>query len=529
MFFFFRTITNSRKDISGFPIYGLSHFRAAPYFVGLIAGYILSVYKPSNYRNVISMKYSIISFITIMALCLGVLVMGPAYRFREYNALESAVFAATNRSVWAALNAAFILLCEYGTLPLIPDFLGWSVFTPLSKLSFGIYMCHFIFVMRLTLALRSQAWHDFYKVFQDSCGIVVVSSIASLYMTLFIESPLNNLVGLVIKTKPTTSKNVEKCDTKIVKSDSFKENAAVVAINDESQKDNRNIKANGIDNNAYAKEANEENKKKDVWIWDSNQLPVGQLMGSKHHLGNYDQCISDLIGNSSPPFRTKYCLADIVLHSNKGLKFKAQDIDPYGLTEKQINMKTEWNQRFNVIIWGVCVPQKCRKDSVKKILQTLLGQSYLGKLKLQPEINIENCEIAGEAKNHIDGFSIIILIWWYIAAQVTIIFILPRFGCGPLCAKFMDYEQGACIKTWWLGLLMMANYVDRTNICHAPSWYIFSDFHLTFLATIIFWIHQKQPRLGKICFGILAFLSILLPGILAYNTPELGDNPFHFQ
>ncbi|XP_045540186.1 nose resistant to fluoxetine protein 6-like [Papilio machaon] len=262
------TITNSRKDISGFPIYGLSHFRAAPYFVGLIAGYILSVYKPSNYRNVISIKYSIISFITIMALCLGVLVMGPAYKFREYNALESAVFAATNRSVWAALNAAFILLCEYGTLPLIPDFLGCSVFTPLSKLSFGIYMCHFIFVMRLTLALRSQAWHDFYKIFQDSCGIVVVSSIASLYMTLFIESPLNNLVGLVIKTKPTTSKNVEKCDTKIVKGDSFKDNAAVVAINDESPKDNRNVKANGIDNNSYTKEANEENKKKDVWRQD---------------------------------------------------------------------------------------------------------------------------------------------------------------------------------------------------------------------------------------------------------------------
>ncbi|XP_013168687.1 PREDICTED: nose resistant to fluoxetine protein 6-like [Papilio xuthus] len=121
------------------------------------------------------------------------------------------------------------------------------------------------------------------------------------------------------------------------------------------------------------------------------------------------------------------------------------------------------------------------------------------------------------------------LIWWYIAAQLTIIFILPRFGCGPLCARFMDYEQGACMKTWWLGLLMMANYVDRTNICHAPSWYIFSDFHLTLLATIIFWIHQKQPRIGKICFGILAFLSILLPGILAYNNPELGDNPFHFQ
>ncbi|XP_045540099.1 uncharacterized protein LOC123722423 [Papilio machaon] len=166
-----------------------------------------------------------------------------------------------------------------------------------------------------------------------------------------------------------------------------------------------------------------------TWIWDSNQLPVGQLMGSKHHLGNYDQCISDLIGNSSPPFRTKYCLADIVLHSNKELKFKAQEIDPYGHTEEHINMKTEWNQRFNVIIWGVCVPQKCRKNSVKKILQTLMGQSYLGKLKLQPEINIENCEIAGEAKKHIDGFYIIMF-----AAFILI-------GVVILCTKYISKQQ----------------------------------------------------------------------------------------
>ncbi|XP_013147114.1 PREDICTED: nose resistant to fluoxetine protein 6-like [Papilio polytes] len=403
-----------------------------------------------------------------------------------------------------------------------------------------------------------------------------------------------------------------------------------------------------------------------TWIWDSNQLPVGQLMGSKHHLGNYDQCITEQIGSSSPPFRTKYCLTDIVLLSDKELKVLPQNIDPYGRTEEYINTKTEWNQHFNVITWGVCVPETCQKESVKKILRTVLGQSYLGRLKLQYDIKMENCELAGEAKSHIDGFNITMvaafimigvvlsctkyisehqrvnstlnniikcfcikrnstnflarpkndikvlngmrfmsscaivlahsimtcmlfssgntldfekylnsygkfilnlvivvdtfflmsgllfirsikanstlwdllkmlikryfrLIWWYIAVQVTIIFILPRFGCGPLCSRYMDYEQGACLKTWWLGLLMMVNYIDRTNICHPPSWYISSDFQLTLLATLLFWIHQKHPRIGKICFSILACLSILLPGIAAYNTPELGDNPFHFQ
>ncbi|CAG5030805.1 unnamed protein product [Parnassius apollo] len=200
--FDFETIEDIRKYIGGSPIYVQSHLRASSYFVGVTAGYIISVYKPTSYRNVLPLKYSILSFITIMALSVTILVMGPAYRFREYNVIESSFFAAFNRPIWAGLMAAFILLCEYGTLPYITEFLSWSAFVPLSKLSYGIYMCHFFFVMRLTLNLRSPVWYDFFKVLQDSKGSVVISCLLSLYIALFIESPLNNLVALVLRTKP---------------------------------------------------------------------------------------------------------------------------------------------------------------------------------------------------------------------------------------------------------------------------------------------------------------------------------------
>ncbi|CAH2057855.1 unnamed protein product, partial [Iphiclides podalirius] len=215
----FETIAESRKYITGSAMYVHSHLRASPYFVGLIAGYIISVYKPTNYRNVISTKYSILGFVTIMALAGLVIVVGSVYRFLEYDALESAFFAAVNRPLWASLMAAFILLCEYGTLPLVTDFLGWSAFAPLSKLSYGIYMCHYFFVMRLTLDLRTPAWHDMMKLIQDAFGILTLSCVASLYITLFLESPLNNLVELVLKTKCRystikTSRNVEWKQTK---------------------------------------------------------------------------------------------------------------------------------------------------------------------------------------------------------------------------------------------------------------------------------------------------------------------------
>ncbi|CAG5052479.1 unnamed protein product [Parnassius apollo] len=227
--FDFETIEDNRKHILGSPMYVQSHLRAVPYFVGLIAGYILSVYKPTSYRNVLSLKYSILSFITIIALSATILVMGPAYQFREYNVIESSLFAALNRPIWAGLIAAIILLCEYGTLPHITDFLSWSAFVPLSKLSYGVYMCHFFFVMRLTLGLRSPAWYDLFKIVQDAMGILVITYLLSLYITLFIESPLNNLVALVLNTKPSKPKqiNTDKSNTTTIKSDSLKENGVI--------------------------------------------------------------------------------------------------------------------------------------------------------------------------------------------------------------------------------------------------------------------------------------------------------------
>ncbi|CAK1589499.1 unnamed protein product [Parnassius mnemosyne] len=262
--FDFETIGNNRKYILGSPMYVQSHLRAVPYFIGLIAGYILSVYKPTSYRNLLSLKYSILSFITIMALSATILVMGPAYRFREYNVIESSFFAALNRPIWASLMAAFILLCEYGTLPHITDFLSWSAFVPLSKLSYGVYMCHFFLVMRLTLDLRSPAWHDLYKILQDSMGIVVISYLLSLFMALFIESPLNNLVAFVLKTKPPKPKqiNTDKSDTGTLNSDSLKKNGinkvATVeetgfeSMKNEFIKDNAALHLSGVDNSVYS-------------------------------------------------------------------------------------------------------------------------------------------------------------------------------------------------------------------------------------------------------------------------------------
>ncbi|KOB52163.1 Uncharacterized protein OBRU01_26410, partial [Operophtera brumata] len=42
--------------------------------------------------------------------------------------------------------------------------------------------------------------------------------------------------------------------------------------------------------------------------------------------------------------------------------------------------------------------------------------------------------------------------------------VFPHTGSGPLWIRVKAAETGACLKNWWLNLLMLSNYVDTENI-----------------------------------------------------------------
>ncbi|XP_013168625.1 PREDICTED: nose resistant to fluoxetine protein 6-like [Papilio xuthus] len=365
-----------------------------------------------------------------------------------------------------------------------------------------------------------------------------------------------------------------------------------------------------------------------TWIWDSIQLPVGQLYGSKEHFGNYDQCLSEKVADSLLPFRTQYCRANIIWRTPKEKDIYINEIDPYSSLDEYIQTRTFLNLRFNTLSWGVCVPEICQKKSVKTFVSALFKQSHLSKLQTPMDVTINNCEPAGEVNKHVDGHyylmnikdfleenkndikclhgirflscSLIVLthavttivaisaangmdheelfssyglyaselvivvdtffvlsgllmirnntrkrsirevvefiikryfrlIWWYMATLLIIFFVLPRFGCGPLCDKYFQREGGACYKTWWLGLLMIGNYVELSQICYPSAWYVYCDFHMSVVGIILLWIFQRNRRIGMTCFIILTVLSTLFTALAIYDFPELTKLKIDFE
>uniref|UniRef100_A0A2A4JJD7 Nose resistant-to-fluoxetine protein N-terminal domain-containing protein n=1 Tax=Heliothis virescens TaxID=7102 RepID=A0A2A4JJD7_HELVI len=100
-------------------------------------------------------------------------------------------------------------------------------------------------------------------------------------------------------------------------------------------------------------------------------------------------------------------------------------------------------------------------------------------------------------------------------------------GDGPVWHRFASKEQKACSDNWWLGLLMLNNYVNSDNICLIVGWYIPCDYQLAVMGTILYLLWQKNKTMGKIVTTITAVLAILLPGIITYWRKLPGLILFH--
>ncbi|XP_069355746.1 nose resistant to fluoxetine protein 6-like isoform X1 [Maniola hyperantus] len=198
-----RSIKDYRNSLFKNPTYLWSHLRAGPYLVGLAAGYLMTIYKPNKHRNVIPKAYSQIGFIIALAIATKIMVMGGTFQdlSRPYNVWEAALFASFNRTIWAIAVACLIAFCEYGTVPIIGTFLKSGIFLPLSKLSYGTYLLHTVVFSRAVMSTRTPLNHDMFLMLIHIFGVLVVCTISSLLLYVFIEAPMSKIINIIFDMK----------------------------------------------------------------------------------------------------------------------------------------------------------------------------------------------------------------------------------------------------------------------------------------------------------------------------------------
>ncbi|GBP04082.1 Nose resistant to fluoxetine protein 6 [Eumeta japonica] len=89
-------------------------------------------------------------------------------------------------------------------------------------------------------------------------------------------------------------------------------------------------------------------------------------------------------------------------------------------------------------------------------------------------------------------------------------------GSGPLWTRIVDAEMNSCRKNWWLGLLMLNNYIDTENQCYPISWYIPCDFHFFVVTVIVCCVWRKNKCLGMALTAVLGLASMAALGVITY-------------
>jgi len=135
-----------------------------PYCLGILTGYVLHVRPQIRLPTHLTwLLWLLLPPLSIMTLMLTYLWNGAYEDDSLINPSPtiSALYIAIHRIVWTSLIAWLVFSCSTGRAKTLSSFLSHSMFIPISRLSYSIYLVHLPVIMFRALNLRHTIeWTD---------------------------------------------------------------------------------------------------------------------------------------------------------------------------------------------------------------------------------------------------------------------------------------------------------------------------------------------------------------------------------
>ncbi|KAF6216961.1 hypothetical protein GE061_001312 [Apolygus lucorum] len=118
----------------------------------------------------------------------------------------------------------------------------------------------------------------------------------------------------------------------------------------------------------------------------------------------------------------------------------------------------------------------------------------------------------------------------YAYVMVIAVVVYPRLSTGGPLGRSVIWDCKCSSATaWWTQLLYVNNYVQVTEQCLIPSWYLAMDMQLYIVCAIcgyVMWVHKST---GLALLYTLTASSIILPGIVVFQKNYNGVYLFYFD
>lgn len=165
-------------------LYDLPWLRSGPYFIGVIAGYILKV----RLQDKLVLKKRTRILLWIIFPLINIWIVFTLYT-RQLSVGYSAFYMGVSRTLWGVGIAWILIACATGNARLLEKFLSFKGFVPLSRLTYSAYLLNPL-IMNLYYMSGENVYHASISNFGLYCTAITFSTFALAYFySMIFESP----------------------------------------------------------------------------------------------------------------------------------------------------------------------------------------------------------------------------------------------------------------------------------------------------------------------------------------------------
>ncbi|XP_071445527.1 O-acyltransferase like protein-like [Hetaerina americana] len=189
-------------------VYTRAYARAGPYLVGMGLGFFLHKYKE---KKVVIPKYLVaVGWMLSITSCLAVIfgVYGLMQLDHPYNVWESSFYAGLHRTVWAVGVGWVIFACCHGYAGPVNTILSWKLLTPLGRLTYCIYLIHYIVILYFAGSTRATVYFSINEVVRDFFGNLIIAIFVATALSLVFESPFIGISKAFVKRETKAPRSV---------------------------------------------------------------------------------------------------------------------------------------------------------------------------------------------------------------------------------------------------------------------------------------------------------------------------------
>ncbi|KAJ8675743.1 hypothetical protein QAD02_011529 [Eretmocerus hayati] len=187
--------------------YPVPHTRATPWLFGIFLAYLVTKgVKPKKW--IIPLGWLSTLVITAWTAILGMSVFASP----DYSSIRDISLMLTLRLNWSIVFCWIIYTSIHNCAGPLRTILTWKYFSPLSKISYSIYLIHTIFPFLRVGTTKAPSYLDDYKIFSLLLSDLSQAIFASFFFSLFYEKPILVLEKIIFSDTNKSSWGKEMDD-----------------------------------------------------------------------------------------------------------------------------------------------------------------------------------------------------------------------------------------------------------------------------------------------------------------------------